>query len=48
MKKIEIIIEHNLTPFHEETMLKMIELHVLALNEFWKSRSKKTFNMKIK
>lgn len=47
MKKITITIEHNLTPFHEESMKSMVDATATGLSIFWNRKSKKHFTVKI-
>jgi hypothetical protein len=49
MKKqiITITIEHNLTPFHTESMEGMLKSMLEGLKYFWNSRSVKDFDYKI-
>jgi len=47
MKKISITVEHDLTPFHEESMKGMLDITLTALENFWNSNSKKGFSVKI-
>lgn len=48
MKKIEITIEHNLTPMHQEILETSVRGTVDGFQRFWNSRSKKKFDISTK
>lgn len=43
MKNTTIVIESDLTPFHQETMLRMLLVLLTATHNFWTSKSVKRF-----
>lgn len=47
MKTTTITITHNLTPFHNETFNDTLIATLKGILYFWKSRSKKSIEIKI-
>ena len=47
MKKIRITIEHELTPFHEESLNSTVEGVIESIRRFWTEKSRKEFNIKV-
>lgn len=47
MKKITIKITHELTPMHSEIMTNLVVSMMDSLLLFWKTKSKKDFDVKV-
>lgn len=47
MRKITIVIESGLTPFHEQSMLGFVNAAMKGISHFWKEKSVKHFSITI-